>query len=196
MAVLKSAKAEQRRKKREEFWPNEDAWTGEAEKGWFFAPRTLPLVLSLLKSKAISGKPDLNKVYLELWARHIDSGLIEMEHEDVHAYAAGYAGERGVHTWQERMKILEGNGLIRTKRIGNQQYRYVLLVHPTTAIKRLRDAGKVSDDWWATYRDRQLETRELTFEQREEKKAAQKRVVPIRAAKSAGGGINKKAKSK
>jgi hypothetical protein len=94
------------------------------------------------------------------------------------------------------MKILEKNGFIRTRRIGNQQYRYVLLVHPTTAIKRLRDAGKVPDDWWATYRDRQLETRELKFEQREEKKAAQKRVVPISAAKSAGGETKKKAKPK
>jgi hypothetical protein len=154
MAVQKSAKTEQRRKKRDEFWPNEDAWTGEGEKGWFFAPRTLPLILSLLKSKAISGRSDPTKVYLELWARHIDGGLIEMEHEGVHAYAAGYAGKRGVHTLQEQMKILEKNGFIRTRRIGNQQYRYVLLVHPTTAIKRLRDAGKVPDDWWATYRDR------------------------------------------
>jgi hypothetical protein len=32
-----------------EFWPNEIVWTGENEKGWFRAPRTLPLILAFTR---------------------------------------------------------------------------------------------------------------------------------------------------
>jgi hypothetical protein len=166
MARPKTAAGERREKLVKEFWRNEDAWTGENEKGWFFAPRTLPLVLGLLGSKEISGNQDPTRVYLELVARHIDGGLVELGPYADHAYAAGYDGPRGIRSWQERMKLLEQLGFIKTKKIGNHLFRYVLLIHPTAAIQRLRDARKVSDHWWETYRARQIETKETFYEQR------------------------------
>ncbi len=169
---------------RGEFWPHEDAWTGENEKGWFMAPRTLPLLLGLLGEKTLSGNQDPTKVYVELLARHIDSGVIEMGHEAHHAFAAGYDGPRGVRTWRERMKTLERLGFIRTRRVGNQDFKYVLLVHPTTVIKELRDKGKVPDHWWDTYRARQIETKEATHETRATAKKLRK-VVSIRAKAAA-----------
>jgi hypothetical protein len=170
----KSSGAERREKLRKEFWPNEDAWTGENEKGWFRAPRTLPLLLGLLGEKSLSGNQDPAKVYVELFARHIDGGVIEMGHEADHAFAAGYDGPRGVRTWRERMRTLEKLGVIRTRRVGNQDFKYVLLVHPTVAIKRLRDAGKVPAHWWDAYRARQLETKEVLYELRPAAKKTQK----------------------
>lgn len=161
---------EQREKLRQQFWPGEDAWTGENEKGWFRAPRTLPLILGLIASKELSAKADPTRVYLELWSRHMSGGVIEMRHEGEHSYAAGYFGSRGIRTWQERMKILEKNGFIKTKHIGNQQYRYVLLVHPTAAVQKLREAGKVSDQCWDTYCARQIEVKEPTYEERKKAK--------------------------
>jgi hypothetical protein len=58
MTINKTAGAEKREKLRNEYWPDEDAWTGVNEKGWFRAPRTLPLLLSLMRSKALSGRVD------------------------------------------------------------------------------------------------------------------------------------------
>ena len=166
MATRTTRAYEQRRRWREEFWPAEDAWTGEDEKGWFRAPRTLPLILQLMGSKQLSGNVDASSVYLELLARHVDNGVVEMAHEADHAYAAGYIGSRGVRTWQERMNILEDLGFIRTKQIGNQRYKYVLILHPTAVVQRLYERKKIPSQWWDTYRARQIETKEYLYEER------------------------------
>jgi len=182
----KTSGGDRREKLRKMFWPDQDAWTGENEKGWFRALRTLPLVLGLMGEKNLSGSQDPTRVYVELLARHIDGGVIEMGHEADHAFAAGYVGSRGVRTWRERMRTLEKLGFIRTRRVGNQDFKYVLLVHPTTAIWRLRDVGKVSDHWWDTYCARQLETKEPTYETRTATKKRQKVVsMPVKKAAAA-----------
>src|SRR5262249_10316618 len=118
-------------------------------------------------------------VYLELLARHIDNGIIEMAHEGEHAYTAGYVGPRAIRSWQERMKILEKLGFIKTKQIGNQRYKYVLLIHPTVAIQNLFDLGKLPKGWWDAYRDRQIQTKEPSFEERFVQSA---KVVPLKSA--------------
>jgi hypothetical protein len=172
----KTTGAEKREKLRKEYWLNEDAWTGVNEKGWFRAPRTLPLLLTLMRSKSVSGRVDPTQVYLELLSRHFDGGVIEMTHEADHAYAAGYAGTRAVRSWQERMRLLEELGFIRTKKIGNQRYRYVLIVHPCTAIERLKQKGLVDVGWKEAYRARQMETKEESFQERQKRL---KKVIPI-----------------
>jgi hypothetical protein len=183
--IKAKGKAQMHRDKiRRKFFPGEDAWTGENEKGWFKAPRTLPLVLSLISSKAVSGKCDPTSVYLELWARHMGEGVIEMRHEGEHAYHAGYEGTRGIRSWQERMKLLEKNGIIRVKQIGGQRYKYVLLVHPTAVVEKFRHESKVDDAWRDAYRDRQMETKELSFNARRKVKVAPK-VVTMKPAKTA-----------
>lgn len=167
----KSGVAKRREEIRVEHWPDEDLWTGEKEIGWFSAPRSLPLVLKLLSSKEISRGKDPSSVYLELLSRQRGEGVIEMGVEADHAFAAGYEGSRAVRTWQERMKVLEDAGFIRTVQVGNQRYRYVALVHPTTAIQRLRVSKKVPVNWWNAYAANKRETREATFEQRHKEKS-------------------------
>jgi DNA-binding Lrp family transcriptional regulator len=102
-----------------------------------------------------------------------------MEHEAVHAFAAGYEGTRAVRTWQERMKVLEQAGFIKTVEVGNQKYKYVAIVHPTTAIQQLRDAKKISDKWWNAYVALKVQTREGKHEQREKKIASARKVVSM-----------------
>ncbi len=169
MAQKKNSASLRREQRRAEFWPGADVWTGEGEKGFFIAPRTLPLIVMLLDSKKLSGRLDLGKVYLELWARHIDNGVIEITSEAAHAYAAGYSGSRAVRTWRERMKVLEKIGFIKIQSIGNEHYKYVLLVHPTTAVRRLYEENLISPEWWKAYRDRQIDTKEASYEEREKK---------------------------
>jgi len=164
---------DRREKIRNQFWGGEDAWTGDDEKGWFRAPRTLPLILLLLKDKRLTGSLDPASVYLELWSRHMSAGVIEMAHEGEHSYASGYSGTRSVRTWQERMKILEELGFIKSQMVGNQRHRYVLLVHPTVVIQRLFDEKKIAPLWWDTYRARQSDTREASYNERKNSNVVQ-----------------------
>jgi hypothetical protein len=175
----KSGVAARREEIRKQYWPEEDLWTGEKEIGWFPAPRTLPLILSLLSSKEVSANKDPSSVYHDLLSRQRGEGIIEMGHEADHAFASGYEGRRAVRTWQERMKILEDDGFIKTVEVGNQRFKYVAIVHPTTAVQRLRDEKKIPNKWWNAYLARKIETREATHEQREKKKANAQKVVPL-----------------
>ena len=162
-----SASTRRRRELKEQYWPEDDElWTGKDEKGWFSAPRTLPLILSLLGNKKISEGKDPAPVYLELMSRQIDNGIVEMDYESTHAYAAGYEGQRALRTWQERMRVLETAGFIRVVKVGNDNYKYVAIVHPTIAVERLRKKNKVPENWWNAYCERKAQTKEATFEQR------------------------------
>jgi hypothetical protein len=182
VSTSRTTGAERRETLRNSYWPTEDAWTGANEKGWFRAPRTLSLLLTLLRSKALSGRLDPTQVYLELLTRHIDGGVIEMSYEADHAYAAGYSGRRAIRSWQERMKLLEKLGLIRIKAIGNRGYRYVLIVHPVVAIERLKAKNLIRAEWLDVYRARQMETKEESYEDRQKRR---KKVVPIVIKKKA-----------
>lgn len=180
---IKTATQLRREDIKAELWPHEIAWTGDKpESGWFRAPRTLPLILMLLSDKGISGRSDLTGVYLELLARHRDSGIVELVTPGEHSYGAGYSGARGVRTWQERMKLLEELGFIKSKESGNQRYKYVLLVHPTIAVQLLHEKGLVPKKWWETYRPRQIEATEAPYEKLMERHKPAN-VVPIKNAK-------------
>ncbi len=179
--MVKTRSHEMRDELRRKFWPNEDAWTGESELGFFQAPRTLPLLLLLMSSKTLSGRKNPSRVYIELWARHMGGAVIDMRPETEHAYAAGYTSNRGMRTWRDNMALLESTGFIKTKKIGNQQYRYVLLIHPTAVVEKLKAQKKVDEEWVTAYEARQTETKERSYAQRvKEKKDAEK---AARAAK-------------
>ena len=72
------------------------------------------------------------------------------------------------------MAKLEELGFIKTKGVGGQIYKYVLLIHPTSVVEQLRVADKESEEWLNKYAVRKSVTKELTFEQRaaEQKQAA------------------------
>jgi len=181
----KTKGAEYRETLRQSLFPGEEAWIGATEKGWFRAPRTLPLVLGLIDSKDQSGKARISNVYLELWARNMGEGLIEMKDPDTHAYHAGYWGSRGVRTWQERMRILEDLGFIKIKPAGNRQYGYVLLVHPAKVIEKLQAQGKLPPNWIDEYNVRQIETKEMTIAERKQAREAAAKVIRIQDSAAA-----------
>lgn len=157
---MKNRRADERVALRNRFWPGAKAWTGENSKGWFRAPRTLPLLLGLLRSKKLSGRQDPSSVYLGLWARHFDSGVVEITNEIEMAYEAGYTGGRALRTWQERMALLQKHGFIKCQEIANQKHRYVLMVEPSEVVKALAKKGLIEDDWHATYGARRIATKE------------------------------------
>jgi hypothetical protein len=157
---MRSRKTDERSALRERFWPDAKAWTGENSMGWFRAPRTLPLLCTLLKSKKLRGHHDLASVYVTLWARHLDSGVVEIVSEKEMAYESGYTSGRALRTWQERMALLENLGFIKSQPIANQKYRYVLMVDPASAVAALHKRGLIDESWLATYDARRIATKE------------------------------------
>jgi hypothetical protein len=153
-----------RRDLREELWPGQRAWLSEREKGFFMAPRTLPLLMNLLDLKKVGGNLAPSSVYLELLSRHRSDGFIEVGFEEDHAAAAGYTGSQAKRAWRNRMAILEKHGFIKVKPSLGRQYGYVLLVHPSIAVSEMRAKGLVPDEWWEAYRARQIDAGEPLVE--------------------------------
>jgi hypothetical protein len=151
--------AERRAQHKERFWKDEESFNGTGS-GWFKSPRTLPLILALLSQKQLTGGRDVARVYLELLSRHMDGGVIEIGNEADHAYAAGYAGTRAIRTWSERMQLLEKLGFIKTKKVGGQRYKLVLLTDPVNAVASLYRQRRVPEAWFEAYSLRLLETKE------------------------------------
>jgi len=170
MALAIRGAAQRRQEHKANYWPDIDEWAGPDEKGWFAAPRTLPLLLALMNSKRISGGANPSSVYLELLSRTYGDGVVEMTRDEEHAFNSGYTGNRAARSWQERMEILEKNGFIRSVKI-NGHHKYVLIVHPTDLVHKLRHEGRVDSDLWHAYQARQVEVRETTYEEREKARA-------------------------
>jgi len=149
--MSKPRKPDQKREQlREQRWPDsgDRIWKGTREKGWWPAPRALPLFLQLARDKKIVGNTDCSRVYLELLSRDFGQGLVEIRDEDEHAFCAGYTGNRARRSWQERMRLLAKNGFIEIDPKGNRAFGYVLIVHPALVAAKFRRERKVTEEWW------------------------------------------------
>jgi hypothetical protein len=147
-------KADLRREQlRENLWPGqeENVWGGAAEKGYWCAPRTLPLLLNLTSDKRVVGELDCSSAYVDLLSRDFGQGFVEILDEDEHAYCAGYSGRRARRTWQERIKRLEKAGFIQVMPRLNRSIGYILIVHPYKVVTMLRNADKIDDQWWQLF---------------------------------------------
>lgn len=154
----KGIPAAKRKRIRDSLWSNANAlvWDRKTEKGFCTVPRTLPLVLSLIKH--LTKSLDASRVYLELWCRVFDEGLIEVRDEEAHAYASGYESpKRNIRSWQERIKTLEEFGFIKTKPSGSKKYGHILLIHPHRVVQDLKAKGQVPERWWGAYVQRATE---------------------------------------
>lgn len=160
MPAKKSPTASQRRRSAvlRQFGVDERVWLAHEEQGFFCAPRTLPIVLLAMGEKNVSGSLDPSKVYLDLLANHMGQGVVELESEDVHAFACGYSAPKA---WRERMKALELAGFIRTIPEGNRTFGWVILRHPNAVMHELQSAGKVPANIWNAYVCRAMETGEM-----------------------------------
>jgi hypothetical protein len=157
--VPPSARAKERRARlRELQWgPGvDDSIWHKREKGFCTIPRTLPLVVTLIRQ--LSRNVDAGRVYLDLWARQFEDGYVDVADEAELASSCGYAnGSRGVKSWREAMKLLEDLGFITSKPKGQRKYGYVLLIHPHRVVAELLDMkGSKVPDWWVGLYERRL----------------------------------------
>lgn len=139
---------------RENLWPGIDEsklWlrTDASRKGFTTIPRGMPLLLEMIAdaSKHVTtGKSvPAGKVYLVLWCRVFDEGMVKIDIEATAAAEAGYTGERNVSTWREHLRVLTELGFIDTKPGPAGPHQYVLLLNPYQAAKRLRDERKIQE---------------------------------------------------
>jgi hypothetical protein len=181
--AVANKQTEKRAALRRVLWPDEVPFdTPPGTNGWFKAFRTLPLVLRIIRLKSVTGGGrfgDAGHVYLELVSRHMDGGLVVLNDANEHAYAAGYSGNRAVRSWKERMDALQKAGFIKIEKVDGH-YKRVLIIHPTVAVQRLRDADAASipNDLWKTFLTRQVETKEPTFEQLNPKQPMPVAMIP------------------
>ena len=160
--VLKKEKksrspARRREKMRDSLWSDsaEMVWNRKTATGFTTIPRLLPLVTALITELAPKGDP--SRVYVELWSRVFDEGLVTILDESENAYCAGYTGTRATRTWRERMLTLSELGFVRFKPVGNREIGQVLLLDPLGVCHRLHKEQRVPDEWWSMFVKRATE---------------------------------------
>lgn len=147
----KNRQAIKRTDLRDRLWPGsaDQFWDRTNNKGFTTIPRLLPLVMSLIRK--LSGRFDPSSVYLELWARVFDEGMVSIASEKEFAFAAGYEGMRAERTMRERLLKLKELGFIKTHEDGNSEFAHILIVNPIIACFVLHAKDQVPAAWWAAF---------------------------------------------
>jgi hypothetical protein len=150
------SKAELRREEiLSRLWPGwrKVTWSRKSEKGFATIPRTLPLICSLIRTHS---KGDASRVYLDLWARVNDDGLVEVHDETEFALSCYPNGTRHVRTWRDHITQLKELGFISVKPKPSRRYGYILVLHPHRVVERmLRESPeRISSTWLELYKNR------------------------------------------
>lgn len=119
-------------------------WCGVDESGWFAAPRYLSVILAILDNKELRGDHDLSRVYVDLWTRSYEEGIVEITNDAEHALLCGFPHR--VRYWRERVRSLEHLGLVKVFAVGASDFAFIGMVHPYIAVQRLRRSGRLKDD--------------------------------------------------
>ncbi len=160
MKKAKLSHSERRIALREELWPGSQnqIWSAK-EDGFCSMPRTVPLIATLISE--LTPRIDPARVYVDLWARNFNEGIVEVTSEADMAACCGFAsGTPTVRSWQERMAAIEHLGFIKVTRKGTRKFGYVLMLHPHDCVQNLKQSGvrKIPDWWWDLYTSRLRET--------------------------------------
>jgi hypothetical protein len=88
-------------------WPGMTTWLWHrtANKGFATIPKTMPLIIKIM-DEMTKGAP-VSSTYLTLWCHTWDNSYVVLNKPGDMAYAAGFGGQRGEHTWATRLKKLQ-----------------------------------------------------------------------------------------
>lgn len=152
---------EHSRKLRALYWPavpDSELWImGNGRSGFAQVPRTLSYVMLIINecAKAETGKAmPAARTYMTLWLRSFGNGLVKVESETEAAFEAGYGGERNLTTFRRHMGVLRDLGFIDFRRGPKGPSQFVLMRNPYIVVKKLHDAGRVSDELFGALMDR------------------------------------------
>jgi len=132
--------AEQRLQLRSTLWPDiapTRLWHRKQRQGFTTIPRTMPLLLRAMDFLAPKGKP-VSGVYLDLWCRSFDEMVITLDKPQEMAFSSGFAGQRSVQTWGDRIDILDKLGFVKIAPGSYGRRSYALIINPYLVVKDLR----------------------------------------------------------
>jgi len=103
-------------------WPDAEdrRWDRIAYGGFITIPKTMPLIGRIMDE--MSKNFPVSSTYNALWARTWDkNAFVRLNKFDEIAFEAGFTGQRGVRTLQDRLKRLEALGFVELKPAGNNR---------------------------------------------------------------------------
>jgi hypothetical protein len=159
MASRKADKRKERNiKTRKRLWNDvDDTMVWDSKPGGFsMMPRTMPYFARIM-DKLSQGKPVFS-TYFALWCRMWDeSGLVTVSNSLALAKESGFSGHRALSTWRSRMKLLEKQGWIMAKKLGDEPFGYVLMLNPYFVVKKMHDEREyqVDEGWYNALLERQ-----------------------------------------
>ena len=129
--------AERRRQQRDMLFPNAESiiWNRLEKKGFTTIPKTLPLFMRVMDH--LSPHHPLADTYLELWCRTFDEAFIELDRTKEMAFGAGFASQRNVQTWGDRIDRLAKLGFIKLQAGPHGPRSYALIVNPYLVVIEL-----------------------------------------------------------
>lgn len=121
---------------RDQLWPGAPThiWHRSAHKGFTTIPKTMPLILKIM-DEMTKGTP-VSSTYLTLWCSTWDNSFVSLSKPIDMAHAAGFGGQRGVHTWTTRMKLLQQLSFIDIKAGKGGPMSYAIIWNPHMVIRR------------------------------------------------------------
>ena len=128
---------------RDSMWPDADErlWHRKAYGGFITIPKTLPLLGRLMDE--MSKNFPVSETYKALWCWTWDNNaFVRLNKMDELAFAAGFNGQRGLRTLQDRLKRLETLGFVELKAAGNNKMAFAFLPNPHVIIFKHFDALK------------------------------------------------------
>jgi hypothetical protein len=133
---LKAKILQKQLKLRKQLWPDvkdEDLWYHRRKDGFIPIPRVMPLILKIMDHL---GSRPLSWTYLDLWCRKWDEQFITVNRPlTEYAFYAGFAKQRGVQTWRERIRELEKLKFLRIEAGANGDISYILILNPLKVIE-------------------------------------------------------------
>jgi hypothetical protein len=124
---------------RDHLWPGEAQWLWDrkAHKGFATIPKTMPLIIRIM-DEMTKGAP-VSSTYLTLWCSTWDNGFVQVIKPGEMAFASGFGGQRGEHTWAARMKKLEELHFISLKAGKAGPMTHALIYNPHQVVRWHRE---------------------------------------------------------
>ena len=126
---------------RDSLWPDseERLWHPKPHAGFITIPKTLPFLGRMMDE--MSKNFPVSETYNALWCWTWDNNaFVRLNRMDEMAFAAGFTGQRGVRTFQDRLRRLEIMGFVELKAAGNSKVAFAYLPNPHGVIFRHHEA--------------------------------------------------------
>jgi hypothetical protein len=104
----------------------------------------MPLVMAIIDS--LDAK-SAGRVYFDLWCRAFDDFVVDVRDEYEFAFSSGYAGQRAIRTWRERIDVLAKLGFVKAQATAHGTYRWILILDPHQVVEGLAERSRISVDY-------------------------------------------------